>query len=119
MLSNGYQDLKVWQKSLAMVVAVYGGTESFPKREVFGLTSQIRRAAVSVIANIAEGHGRTTGGEYRNCLSVARGSLKELETLLIIAHALAYIDENTLNALMNRCVEISKMLTGLKRSIRR
>jgi four helix bundle protein len=91
MNTNGYRDLKVWQKSINLVVLTYRSTRRFPKHELFGITQQIQRAAVSVPANIAEGHGRTTKGEYRNFVSVARGSLKELETLLEIAFHLGYL----------------------------
>ena len=118
-MENGYRDLKVWQKAIDLSVMVYKTTQRFPREERFGLTSQLRRAAVSVPANIAEGHGRTTAGEYRQGLSVGRGSLKEVETLCEIAYRLEYLDEEAYRTLLSLCTEISKMLTVLKRSIRR
>jgi four helix bundle protein len=87
--------------------------------ERYGITSQMRRAAVSVPSNIAEGHGRSTTGEYRHALSIARGSLKELETVCEIARKLGYLTLETYGELLDSCSEISRMLTGLKRAIRR
>src|SRR5687768_8199034 len=110
MPNNGYRDLKVWQKAIHMITDVYRITESFPADERFGLTAQMRRAAVSVDSNIAEGHGRTTRGEYGNHLSIARGSLKEVETLLEIAHRLGMLDTLTHERLQAQCSEISRML---------
>jgi four helix bundle protein len=86
-----YRDLEVWQKSMDLVMSVYQLTKSFPEDERFGLTGQIRRAAVSIPANIAEGYGRTHRGDYLRHLSIARGSLAELETHLVIAVRLEYI----------------------------
>ena len=119
MSTNGYRDLKVWQKSINLVVLTYRSTKPFPTDERFGITQQIQRAAVSVAANIAEGHGRTTKGEYGNSLSIARGSLKELETLFEIAYHLGYLSARTHGKLIELCDEVSKMLTVLKRNIRR
>jgi four helix bundle protein len=116
---NGFRDLKVWQRAIDVAVEVYRLTQTFPSNERFGLTAQMRRAAVSVPSNIAEGHGRTTRGEYANQLSVARGSLKELETLSEIARLLSFIDEVCHTSLQEQCAEISKMLTVLKRKIDR
>jgi four helix bundle protein len=119
MSGNGYRDLKVWQKAINLVVLVYRTTQKFPTDERFALISQMQRAAVSVAANIAEGHGRTTAGEYRYSLSVARGSLKELETYCEIAHFLGYVSVSSRDSLLDPCTEISKMLTALKRNLRR
>jgi four helix bundle protein len=95
------------------------GHQAFPRDERFGLTQQIQRAAVSVAANIAEGHGRTTKGDYGHFVSIARGSLKELETLFEIALHLGYVAAGKHQNLLERCDEISRMLTVLKRNIRR
>jgi four helix bundle protein len=100
-----------------LVDLTYRTTKSFPSSERFGLTSQMRRAAVSIPSNIAEGHGRATRGEYCNLLSNARGSLKELETLFEIARRQQLLDEQTFHDLDQRSAEISKMLTALRRSL--
>jgi four helix bundle protein len=115
--SQGPRDLEVWHKSLDLVVAAYRETRAFPSDERYGLTSQIRRAAVSIVANIAEGAGRATRGEFANCLSVARGSLKELEALIEVSLRLEFLTPDTVVALSARLDEISRMLTGLRRSI--
>jgi four helix bundle protein len=117
--SFSHRDLVVWQKSMQLVETLYRFTKSFPPDERFGLTSQIRRAAISIPANIAEGHGRTTRGEYGNQLSVARGSLKELETLCEIAFRIGCLATAVHDDIQARCAEISKMLTALKRALAR
>ena len=89
-----YKDLLVWQKAIALVTQVYVVTRSFPREERYGLTSQIRRAAVSVPSNIAEGQARLTPGEFRQSLGIAKGSLAELDTQLIIAENLGYLTES-------------------------
>ena len=83
--TGSYKDLIVWQQAMDLAVAVYGATKSWPKEEIYGLTSQVRRAASSVPANIAEGYGREVRGSYQQFLRIAQGSLKELETQLLIA----------------------------------
>ena len=119
MTTNGYRDLKVWQKSINLVVLTYRATKVFPRDERFCLTQQIQRAAVSVAANIAEGHGRTSKGEFRHFVSIARGSLKELETVFEISLHLGYLPAQTHKKLLKHCDEVSRMLTVLKRNIRR
>lgn len=91
---KSHRDLIVWQKSMDLVVAVYRATDAFPKSETYGLTSQIRRAAASIPANIAEGQGRRLSGEYLQFLANARGSLLELDTHLEIAHRLEILDQS-------------------------
>src|SRR5687767_6536890 len=117
MRQSGVRDLLVWQKAMDLVVGTYSVTAGFPADERFGLTTQLRRAAVSVPSNIAEGRGRATPGEYANHLSIARGSLNEVDTLIEIALRLNLIDAETSGGLLAACDEISRMLTGLKRSI--
>jgi four helix bundle protein len=117
--NQGYRDLVVWQKSMTLVEIVYRATRGFPTEERYGLVAQVRRAAVSVPANIAEGHGRTTKGEYANQLSVARGSLKELETLSELSRRLEMMDALECSKIDGLCDEVSRMLTNLKRSIDR
>ena len=97
----------------------YRVTKLLPKSETYGLASQIQRAAVSVPANIAEGHGRQHLGDYLHHLSVATGSLMELETHLIIANKLSYIEEADLEPLLLRTAELSRMLAGLTKSLRK
>ncbi len=116
-MSHSYRDLVVWQKSIGMVTDVYRATQHFPKRETYGLVDQMRRAAVSVASNIAEGQGRLTKGEFRHFLGQARGSLLEMETQLLIARNLRYIDQDAFDALLNQSGEVSRMLHGLIQSI--
>ena len=119
MRSRNYRDLDVWQLAMDLAVAVYDCTDSFPKHEQYGLTAQIRKAAVSVPSNIAEGQGRAQPGEFLNSLSVARGSLQELETQLIIAHRRGYMTAAQLAALLETTDHVSRMLMSLRNSIKR
>ena len=112
-----YRDLEVWQKAMDMVTACYRMTATFPKSEVYGLSSQIQRAAVSLPANIAEGHQRKHSKEFIQFLSIASGSLAELETHIYIAQRLEYIDKKQLNNLLDKTSEIGRMLNGLRKSI--
>ena len=108
-----HEKLEAWSKSVDFVVAIYQVTESFPKEEKFGLTSQIRRAAVSVPTNIAEGAARQSEKEFTHFLSHAQGSASELETELIIAHRLGYIGENQFIELRSSLERIGRLMTGL------
>ncbi len=108
---QSYRDLLVWQKSVELAIGCYRAIKSFPASELSGLTSQIQRAAVSVAANIAEGHGRKSLGEYLHQLSIARGSLMELETHLIIAARLSYL--RSPKTLLDDTAEVGRMLNGL------
>jgi len=114
-----YRDMRVWQLSMQLAVASYRCTQNFPVEERYGLTSQIRRAAVSVPCNIAEGQGRATPGEFLNQLSDARGSLQELETLFMLAQELTYLSREQLDALLETCDHVSRMLTKLRNSVKR
>jgi four helix bundle protein len=114
---KSYRDLEVWKKSIDLVEWIYRASKNFPPEERFGLTSQIRRAAVSVPSNIAEGAARTGTGEFLQSLSVASGSLAEVETQLLIATRLEMITAIEREALLAQTEEISKMLSGLKRSL--
>ncbi len=115
---RSYRNLKVWEKAMDLVVERYKLAELLPKAEVYGLTSQIRRAVVSVPANIAEGHGREHLGDYIHHLSVANGSLMELETHFLIAHRLAYIQSEEIDRVLLRSAEVGRMLAGLIRSLK-
>jgi len=109
--------LKVWQSAIEISVACYGMTKAFPKAEVYGSTSQIRRCSVSIAANIAEGWGRESRGSFVQFLKIAQGSLKELETHLIIAERVGLIGQQAMNELLVRCDENGKMLGGLIRAV--
>jgi four helix bundle protein len=108
----------VWQKSKVLAVAVYGATEQFPRAEMYGLTSQLRRSAVSVASNIAEGQGRLTKGEFLQFLGHARGSLLELETQLTISLELKYLSAADYQELEARISEVLRVLNGLIDSLR-
>jgi four helix bundle protein len=114
---RNYHDLKVWEKGHALTLAVYHVTYCFPKEEIYGLTSQIRRAAVSIPANIAEGCGRDTQAEMNRFCLIAMGSSNELEYYLLLAHDLKYLDEAAYNNLQLQLAEVKRMLASLIRSI--
>ena len=110
---HNYKELKAWQKAMDFVVAVYALTKSFPKDELFGLTSQLRRAAVSVSLNVAEGAGRDSDTEFARFLDISLSSTYESIVALLIAHRLAYCDAKESNVLVEQAEEIARMLTGL------
>lgn len=112
-----HHDLDVWKNAIQFVTLIYKSTESFPKSEVYGIANQIRRSAVSIPSNIAEGAARTTTKEFSHFLAIALGSLAELETQLIISKKLDYLDEIQFDKLLSDLVIIRKMTIGLKRSI--
>ena len=116
---KSHRDLIVWQKAMNLVTAVYLATENFPRTELYGLTSQIRRAAMSVPANIAEGQGRRLSGEFLQFLGNARGSLLELDTHLEIAHRLGFIGQQVHGTLCDQLIEVRRLLNGLMRAISR
>ena len=116
-MSGSYRDLVVWQKAMTLVTEVYAVSKAFPKDELYGLTSQIRRAAVSIPSNIAEGKGRFGKKDYVQFLMQARGSLHEVETQMEIARNLSYISDDDLARLLVLTGEIGRMLNGLIRSI--
>ena len=97
---QSYRDLVAWNKAMELVTEIYRVTKKFPKEELFGLMSQLRRAAVSIPSNIAEGKGRLSKGEFRQFLGNARGSLAEVETQILIAQNLSYLDEPETNRLL-------------------
>ena len=112
MLKN-YKELKVWQKSYALCLQIYKNTGIFPNDEKYGLTSQIRRSAVSIPSNIAEGYGRKTTADYIRFLYIAYGSLCELETQIMLAGDLTYIETGKLDNLLSNISEIERMLKAL------
>jgi len=114
---NSYRDLLVWQAAMEMAATCYELTKDFPKAEVYGMTSQIRRASTSVAANIAEGYGRENTGSYVQFLRVAQGSLKELETLVILSQKVGLMAEYAASRLLAQADEVGKMLRSLIRRL--
>lgn len=114
---KSHRDLIVWQKAVDFVVAIYDLTKGFPREEMYGLICQIRRAATSIPANIAEGQGRRLKGEYQNFLGNARGSLYELDTHLEVSFRLTFISENQYQMFRGKMDEIGRMLNGLMRAV--
>jgi four helix bundle protein len=116
-LAQAFQDLTVWQRAMEMTVCIYSLTKTFPKDEMYGLTSQLRRASVSVASNIAEGRGRMTDGEFRQFLGIAQGSTYEVQTQLLVARQLQMGDQETLGQAETLCIETSKMLGAFIQSL--
>jgi four helix bundle protein len=114
---RSYRDLVVWKKSMALVLNIYRCTQTFPKVETYGLTSQSRRAAVFVPSNIAEGQARLSTGEFKHFLGNARGSLMEIETQLLIARHLDYLDDIQSDLLLKDAAEVVRILNGLLASL--
>ncbi|MFC3206309.1 MAG: four helix bundle protein [Mesorhizobium sp.] len=112
-----YQDLIVWQQAVEMAVEIYTATRLWPKEELYGLTSQVRRAATSIPANIAEGYGREQRGPYVQFLRVAQGSLKELETHLLIAERTGVASADSISPLQARADSVGKLLRLLLRKL--
>ena len=112
-MSYSYRDLIVWQKAVAFVTLIYRSTDAFPRDELYGLVSQLRRAAVSIASNIAEGQGRLTEGEFRQFLGHSRGSLYEVETQIAIAQELGYLKVEQVTILLRHSREVGKLLNGL------
>ncbi len=114
---RSYRDLRVWNEAMELAAECYQVTRSFPREEMFGLTSQIRRAGASVPANIAEGYGRESTGSYLQFLKNAQGSLKELETHLLLAVKVEMAPGEAVKSALDRAEAVGKMLRGLMRSI--
>ncbi|PYS23202.1 MAG: four helix bundle protein [Acidobacteria bacterium] len=117
MTVRNYQELIVWQRAMDLVEDVYKTTKDFPREELYALTGQIRRAAVSIPSNIAEGQGRRTTADFLRHLSIAYGSLREVETQALIARRLNYIVQARLEEVMNRAGEVGRLLNGLMASL--
>jgi len=116
--NQDYRDLIVWQKAMDLVEGVYQTTRNWPNEELYGLTAQVRRAAVSIPSNIAEGQGRTSRNEFAHHLSIAHGSLREVETQVLVAQRLHYAEEAIVEELLDLCSEVGRLLQGLLRSLR-
>ena len=115
---KNYRDLEIWQKAMNLVEGIYQVTQSFPRQEQFQLTGQIRRAAVSIPSNVAEGHGRTGPGEFLHFLSMAHGSLMEVETQVLIAQRLGYLNEAVAAPLLKQTASLSMMIRALIKKLR-
>lgn len=115
---HDFKNLKVWQKAMDIAQATYKLCAQFPDAERYGLISQMRRAAVSIPSNIAEGAGRNSNGEFRQFLGIAVGSAYELETQFLLAGRLLYLNETEVEPITAQLVELQKMLYGLKNSLR-
>ena len=116
---TSYRDLKVWQLAIELVERVYRLTLSFPRQEVYGLSSQMQRAAVSIASNLAEGHARDSTKEFLRHVSNAMGSLAELETQYTIATRLGYVAPPAIENFDDTCQELGRMLRGLQKSLKR
>lgn len=115
----GHRDLIAWQKAMDLVREIYRRTAEFPKHELYGLASQLRRAAVSIPSNVAEGANRNSRGEFHQFVGTARGSLAEVETQVEIATDLGYIEARVAEGLLLRIEELGRILTGLRTSLAR
>jgi four helix bundle protein len=114
---RSYKDLIVWQKAMILIKAIYTVTKEYPKEEMYGLTSQLRRAVVSIACNIAEGQARNSTGEFKQFLGISRGSLAETETLLLLSSDLDLISSAELEEITKITDEVGKLLSGLLKSL--
>jgi four helix bundle protein len=115
---RNYRELIVWQKAMDLVELVYQATKQFPKEELYGLTSQVRRSAVSIPSNIAEGQARKSTAEFLNFLSIANGSRAEMETQILLAQRLNYVTTDTAQPILNLSEEVNRLLNGLMNSLK-
>jgi len=114
---RSYKDLLVWQKAMAIAERIYALTKHFPKNELYGLTFQMRKAAVSIPSNIAEGHARESTRDYLRFLTIASGSLAELETQLALCERLNLVESGQVESLLKTATELGKQLRSLRRSL--
>lgn len=119
MAVNNFKELKVWQQSVDLVVEIYQVTRQFPSEEMYGLVSQIRRSAVSIPSNIAEGAGRSNSGDFNHFLNISRGSSNELETQLIISERLSLLEKSETEKLRRNIDKIQQMISGLQKSLKK
>lgn len=117
-MTETYRDLVVWQKSIQLVKQIYLATKNFPREELYGLTSQLRRAAISISSNIAEGKGRFSTPDLLHFFTQARGSLLEVETQIIIAQELEYLSPSSGKELLSLTAEVGRMINGFLRTFR-
>lgn len=114
---QSYRDLRVWQEAMNLAEECYLGTRQFPREELYGMITQIRRSSASIPANIAEGYGRRTRGEYIQFLYIAQGSLKELETHLMLSNRVNLANEQIISPILIHCESVGRLLTALIRSL--
>lgn len=114
---HDHKELIAWQKAIILVENIYKMTQNFPKEEMFGIISQMRRCAISIPSNIAEGHSRNSTGEFKQFLGIAKGSSAELETQLIIANKLGFINDEKLKENNDLLIDVRKLISGLLRSL--
>jgi four helix bundle protein len=114
MATRNYRDIIAWQKAMDLCVAKYAATKPWPKEERYGLTNQIRRAAVSIPSNIAEGQGRGSDKEWSQYLRIAYGSLREVETQSLLAGRLGYLNDTTVQAILETAGEVGRLINGLR-----
>jgi four helix bundle protein len=115
---RSYQELVAWQKAMDLVESVYCATRLFPREEIYSLTAQIRRAAISIPSNIAEGQGRSTTRDFLHFLSIAQGSVKEVETQILIAERLIYIAKPVAVSVLEQTAQVGRLLSGLSNSLK-
>lgn len=115
---KNFKSLKVWQKGIKLVIDIYKTSKIFPKEELYGLISQMRRSAISIPSNIAEGSGRNSDSDFNRFLGIALGSSFELETQIIIAHELELLSDDNFTNLSEKIQEEQKMITGLQKSLK-
>lgn len=116
-MSKNFENLRVWEEAMALAEQIYKVTEAFPKAEQYGLTSQMRRSAVSIASNIAEGCSRNTKGEYVQFIGIARGSAAELKTQLLLAKRIGFMDELTTEKVLVPLDSVARMLNALRNSL--
>ena len=116
-MGQSYRELIAWRKAMQLVTEIYLATQAFPRHELYGLTNQLRRAAISVPSNIAEGQGRLSTGEFKQFLGHARGSLLEAETQISIARELGYLEREDSERLLHKSGEVGRVLNGLMASL--
>lgn len=115
--TNSFKDLIVWQKSHQLVLAIYSITKTFPKEEIFSLTNQVRRASVSIAANVSEGYKKKTIPNKLNFINIAEGSLEEVKYYIILSKDLKYIDEKNYEQLYNYAEEVGRLISGYEKAI--
>ena len=118
-MKRTHEDLRVYKAGMELVKEIYEITKAFPKEELYGITGQIRRAAVSIVANIAEGAARGSRKEFIHFLNISRGSLSEVEALIDVSHMIGYINDDIKDQLKNKSADVSSLLSGLINSIRK
>jgi four helix bundle protein len=116
-MSGTFEDLRAWQCAMTLALNIYETTQDFPKQEIYGLTSQLRRSAVSVPSNIAEGKGRASDRELSQFLNHARGSIYEVQTQLMLANKIGYLDKQQSSQLLSQAAEVGRLLNGLIKAI--